>query len=80
MLVSIILLASILLSPLIQIINTIYIAIAGTHDHYSMVDALNRTITTYVHGQFVKVEENATITDAVYFLEAITLLVKQLLL
>jgi trk system potassium uptake protein len=35
-----------------------------------MVDALNRTITTYVHGQFVKVEENATVTDAVSLLHA----------
>ncbi len=30
-----------------------------------MVDALNRAITSYVHGQFVKVEENATVTYAV---------------
>src|SRR5829696_4558582 len=35
-----------------------------------MVDALNRTITTYVHGQFVKVEENATVTDAVSLLHS----------
>src|ERR687898_1135403 len=35
-----------------------------------MVDALNRTITTYVHGQFVKVEENATVTDAVSLLQS----------
>jgi trk system potassium uptake protein TrkH len=35
-----------------------------------MVDALNRTITTYVHGQFVKVEENATVTDAVGLLHS----------
>jgi trk system potassium uptake protein len=35
-----------------------------------MVDALNRTITTYVHGQFVKVEENATVTYTVNLLHA----------
>jgi trk system potassium uptake protein TrkH len=35
-----------------------------------MVDALNRTITTYVHGQFVKVEENATVTYAVNLLHS----------
>ena len=35
-----------------------------------MIDALNRTITTYVHGQFVKVEENATVTDAVSLLHS----------
>src|SRR5215204_355450 len=35
-----------------------------------MVDTLNRTITTYVHGQFVKVEENATVTDAVSLLHS----------
>jgi trk system potassium uptake protein TrkH len=35
-----------------------------------MVDALNRTITTYIHGQFVKVEENATVTDAVSLLHS----------
>jgi trk system potassium uptake protein TrkH len=35
-----------------------------------MVDALNRTITTYVHGQFVKVEENVTVTYTVNLLHA----------
>jgi trk system potassium uptake protein len=35
-----------------------------------MVDALNRTITTYVHGQFVKVEENVTVTYAVNLLHS----------
>jgi predicted transcriptional regulator len=35
-----------------------------------MVDAFNHTITTYVHGQFVKVEENATVTDAVSLLHS----------
>jgi predicted transcriptional regulator len=35
-----------------------------------MVDALNRTITTYVHGQFVKVEENATVIYAVNLLHS----------
>ncbi len=35
-----------------------------------MVDALSRTITTYVHGQFVKVEENATVTHAVSLLHS----------
>ena len=35
-----------------------------------MVDALNRTITTYVHGQFAKVEENATVTHAVSLLHS----------
>jgi trk system potassium uptake protein TrkH len=35
-----------------------------------MVDALNRIITTYVHGQFVKVEESATVTDAVSLLHS----------
>ena len=35
-----------------------------------MVDALNRTITTYIHGQFVKVEENATATHAVSLLHS----------
>src|ERR687891_1824917 len=35
-----------------------------------MVDALNRIITTYVHGQFVKVEENATVTYAVNLLQS----------
>jgi trk system potassium uptake protein len=35
-----------------------------------MADALNRTITTYVHGQFVKVKENATVTDAVSLLHS----------
>jgi predicted transcriptional regulator len=33
-----------------------------------VVDTLNRTITTYIHGQFVEVEENATVTDAVNLL------------
>src|SRR5919106_6416062 len=35
-----------------------------------MVDALNRTITTYVHGQFAKVEENATVTHAASLLHS----------
>ena len=35
-----------------------------------MVDALSRTITTYVHGQFVKVEENAIVTHAVSLLHS----------
>ena len=35
-----------------------------------MVDALNRAITSYVHGQFVKVEENATVTYAVNLLHS----------
>jgi len=35
-----------------------------------MVDVLNRTIATYVHGQFVKVEENATVTRAVRLLQS----------
>ena len=35
-----------------------------------MVDALNRTITTYVHGQFVEAEENATVTYAVNLLQS----------
>jgi trk system potassium uptake protein len=35
-----------------------------------MVDALSRTITTYVHGQFAKVEEDATVTHAVSLLHS----------
>src|SRR5918994_1438674 len=35
-----------------------------------MVDVLSRTITTYVHGQFVKVEENAIVTHAVSLLHS----------
>jgi trk system potassium uptake protein TrkH len=35
-----------------------------------MVDALNRTIITYVHAQLVKVEENATVTYAVSLLHS----------
>lgn len=35
-----------------------------------MVDALSRTITTYIHGQFAKVEENATVTHAVSLLHS----------
>jgi trk system potassium uptake protein len=36
----------------------------------SMVDVLTRTIAAYVHGQFVKVEENATVTSAVNLLQS----------
>ena len=36
----------------------------------SMVDVLTRTIAAYVHGQFVKVEENATVTNAVNLLHS----------
>ena len=36
----------------------------------SMVDVLTRTIAAYVHGQFVKVEENATVTNAVKLLQS----------
>ena len=35
-----------------------------------MVDALNRAITTYIHGQFIKVEENASVTYAVNLLHS----------
>jgi Trk-type K+ transport system membrane component len=35
-----------------------------------MVDALSRAITTYVHGQFIKVEENASVTYAVNLLHS----------
>ena len=33
-----------------------------------MVDVLTRPITSYVHGQFVQVEENTTVTSAVNLL------------
>ena len=35
-----------------------------------MVDVLTRTIAAYVHGQFVKVEQNATVTSAVTLLHS----------
>jgi trk system potassium uptake protein TrkH len=36
----------------------------------NMADVLNRTIAAYVHGQFVKVEENATVTRTVSLLHS----------